>query len=108
MNFPFILLLETFNFNLYKLGLVLVKFSGLDKANIARSTKQVVYITDSCKGVYLSREACEQLGLISEIFPTIGEHSVRQSTVGASVDDMEVDPDLPPPNCYTWGGGVDQ
>ncbi len=70
------------------LGLILVKFSGQDGANVVRSTKQVVYVTDSCKGVYLSREACEQLGLISEIFPTIGDCATAEALVG----DMEADP----------------
>ena len=54
---------------------IIVKFSGVDKNNNFLSSKQVVYITESCRLVYLSRETCEQLELISSQFPTIGEHS---------------------------------
>ena len=57
------------------MGVMLVKFSGMDNSNNIRSTKQVVYISESCKSVYLSREACEQLGLISQRFPKVGNHN---------------------------------
>ena len=37
------------------------------------NTQQIVYITDSCSKIFLSREACVTLGIISSSFPTIGE-----------------------------------
>ena len=36
-------------------------------------TRQIVYVTDSTDKIYLSREGCVALGLISKDFPTIGE-----------------------------------
>lgn len=54
------------------LGAAIVRFSGSNKrANI--TTRQIVYITDSTDKIYLSKEACMELGIISRNFPTIGE-----------------------------------
>ena len=43
----------------------------LSKINKQRISKQVVYISPNASRVFLNREACEQLGLISESFPNV-------------------------------------
>ena len=66
-----------------------MEFSGKDRDNRIRSTKQVVYISESCKSVYLSREACEQLGLISRYFPKVGTHTTgRHPLTGGGMSVM--------------------
>ena len=41
------------------------------------TTKQLCYILDNSSKVYLSRKACENLGIISNTFPRIGDHSIN-------------------------------
>ncbi len=36
-------------------------------------TRQIAYVMDNSDKLFLSRQACEQLGIISKSFPTIGE-----------------------------------
>ncbi|MEL6802565.1 MAG: reverse transcriptase family protein, partial [Bacteroidota bacterium] len=54
------------------LGVIVVRFCGKDKHGQAVETRQMVYISNSTCNVYLSREACIDLGIISSSFPTIG------------------------------------
>ena len=64
------------------LGAVIVRFSGKTKSNNTVETRQMVYISDSTDKLYLSREACEDLGIVSHNFPTINdtsEHSIYSS-----------------------------
>ena len=37
------------------------------------TTRQITYVTDNSEKLFLSREACIALGMITEAFPTIGE-----------------------------------
>ena len=37
-----------------------------------KTTRQLVYVTENVKKLFLSREACEDLGLIGQAFPRIG------------------------------------
>ena len=61
------------------LGAIILRFGGRNRKGETRKTRQIVYVTDSTEKVYLSREGCIALGLISEGFPTIGEAaSVKQ------------------------------
>ena len=53
------------------LGALLLRFRGMDKTGNSRETRQVTYITDSCQEVLLSKEACQDLGMISQEFPQI-------------------------------------
>ena len=39
------------------------------------TTRQITYITDSSDKLFLSREACIDLGMISRHFPTVGENN---------------------------------
>ena len=55
------------------LGATVLRFSGKSETDEIINTRQIVYITDSCSKIFLSREACVTLGIISSSFPTIGE-----------------------------------
>ena len=55
------------------LGAAILRFTGMGSDGKCCQTRQIVYITDSTDKIYLSREGCVALGLISKDFPTIGE-----------------------------------
>lgn len=55
------------------LGAAILCFTGMGTDGKSRQTRQIVYVTDSTDKMYLSREGCVALGLISKDFPTIGE-----------------------------------
>ena len=61
--------------NIKLLGATLLHLSGSDAQGRTYSTKQMVYITNRSGPFYLSRGACADLGIISDKFPTIGEHT---------------------------------
>ena len=63
------------NTQLNILGAVFLKVGG--KTHI---TRQLCYILDNNSKVYLSRKACENLGIISKTFPRIGDHSITTIT----------------------------
>ena len=55
------------------LGAAILQFSGQSNSSKTLVTRQLVYITDSTDKVFLSREACTDLGLISRQFRSIGK-----------------------------------
>ena len=55
------------------LGATIIRFSGTNSAIEMFEPRQVVYITDSSDKLFLSREACTALGIITDSFPTIGD-----------------------------------
>ena len=57
------------------LGAAIVRFSGKAACGDSFETRQIVYVTKDSDKLFLSREACMSLGIISENFPTIGEVS---------------------------------
>ena len=61
------------NRNINILGAVILRLSGKDKHGHILETRQITYVTDNTDKMFISREACIQLGLIAENFPTIGE-----------------------------------
>jgi len=54
------------------LGAAVLRLSGKGPDG-SMETRQIVYVTDNSDKLFLSREACTALGMISENFPTIGE-----------------------------------
>ena len=62
------------------LGAIIVHLSGTK--NPVRSTKQIVYISNSTDRFFLSRQACLGLGIISANFPTVGECLATELTNG--------------------------
>ena len=61
------------------LGAVLLRISSISPSGQSVTTRQMTYVTDSLDKLFLSRETCVALGLISESFPLVHspvEHSV--------------------------------
>ena len=54
-------------------GAVILRLTGLDKGGHQLQTTQICYVTPDTDKLYLSREACVDLGLISSSFPTFRE-----------------------------------
>ena len=55
------------------LGAAILKFSSQSNSDKTPVTCQLVYIIDSNDKSFLSREACTDLGLISNQFPSVSE-----------------------------------
>lgn len=54
------------------LGAIILRLSGRDQLGNERITRQIVYITYSTDKLFLSREACVDLGIIPVQFPVVG------------------------------------
>jgi len=64
------------------LGAVALRFSGPNPQGQVVETRQLTYITDSTDTLFLSREACSALGIISDRFPTVGVASCTGQAQG--------------------------
>ena len=53
-------------------GAIVARVGGKSAAGSAE-TRQIIYLTDDTKRLFLSKQACIALGLISKNFPTVGE-----------------------------------
>ena len=69
------------------LGATILRISGTDDHGDNIETRQMTYITDCSDKLFLSREACVALGIISDSFPSIGEIN------GSAIADMLVNND---------------
>ena len=65
------------------LGAAILRFSG-KTSNGIRESRQIVYVTDVDNKVFLSREACVSIGIISDQFPKVGEIGKRTTTNATS------------------------
>ena len=65
------------------LGAAILRFSGKDYSGNKVETRQITYVTDNSDKLFLSREACIALGMITADFPTIGETANNQSKAAA-------------------------
>jgi hypothetical protein len=63
------------------IGAVLLRLPGFDNDGYPLETAQVCYVTPDTDNMYLSREACVDLGLISPSFPLFGESCTDSSAV---------------------------
>ena len=54
------------------LGGVLVRIMGKSQDGAEKVTRQLAYVAEEVKKVFLSRKASEDLGIIPQSFPTIG------------------------------------
>ena len=54
-------------------GAAIARLSGKDHLGEERTTRQVVYVTDHADKLFLSREACTDLSIVSTQFPQVGE-----------------------------------
>ncbi|KAK3737415.1 hypothetical protein QZH41_000673 [Actinostola sp. cb2023] len=61
------------------LGAVILRFSGKSKPGQTLETQQIVNVTNDSDKLFLSRETCTALGMISGNFPTVGE-ALQQNT----------------------------
>ena len=59
--------------DIHILGAIIVKLSCTSEQGKLYNTRQLLYITNATDKVFLSREACIDLRLISKKFPTVGE-----------------------------------
>ena len=55
------------------LDAVILRFTGRSLSGQTLETRQIVYVTSDADRLFLSREACTALGMISENFPTVFE-----------------------------------
>ena len=61
------------NDNINILGAAILGFSGQDGSGNVVETRQLVYVTDTSSRLFLSKEACIALRMITDRFPTVGE-----------------------------------
>ena len=61
------------NHDINILGATILRLSGKDSKGEEKSTKQIVYVTNHTDKLFLSREACTDLGIISQKFPIVNE-----------------------------------
>ena len=59
--------------NIPILGATILRMSGRDQLGEKRMTQQIAYITYSTDKLFLSREACMDLGIVPGQFPVVGE-----------------------------------
>ena len=74
------------------LGGLPVIITGLDELGKERETKQLAYIAENVERIFLSKEACRELGIISKEFPLIGAHQPGNKAINeeASVNKVEI------------------
>ena len=61
------------------IGVVFLMITGWDRYESRWGTHQLCYIREDVEQLLLSREACEQLGMISKNFPEVGEFKLPMS-----------------------------
>ena len=66
------------------LGAVILRFSGRSNSGKALETRQIVYVTNNPDKLFLSREACTALGLITKNFPSVGEMNKEDHTASTT------------------------
>ena len=82
------------------IGAVVLRFCGQSASGDSLETRQLTYITDSSDKLFLSREACVALGMISPKFPRIGEAlTVQESDSVDSGPNPDVPHDVAPCGC---------
>ena len=69
------------------LGATILRLAGKDNKGEKQSTRQMVYVTDNTDKIFLSREACVDLGIIPKTFPTIGDTEKAKSANCISTTD---------------------
>ena len=81
--FPVTLHMHAANNNGIKiLGTVVLRFSGQSQSGKILETNQIVYVTSETDKLFLSREACTTLGMITKNFPSVGEMNKEDKAAG--------------------------
>ena len=73
------------------IGAAILRFSGKSPYGEPRETRQITYITDNSDKLFLSREACISLGMITATFPMVGEAMSPQLSCARSTDETDID-----------------
>ena len=86
------------------LGAVILRLTGTTTPGQHLETRQIAYVTNESDRLFISRETCQDLGIISERFPTIGEthspqHNHTATTSVGSADDTIPQPKLQACDC---------
>ena len=89
--------------NIGIIGALPLRIIGVSPTGSKHMTRQIVYFTDDTSRLFLSKQACEMLGIISTSFPTIGESLAATSTLSpescitrdCQCPRRELPPDLP-------------
>ena len=71
------------------LGAIILRFTGRSPSGQTLETRQIVYVTSDADKLFLSREACRALRMISENFPTVGETLNLSKTMALDEDPVE-------------------
>ena len=87
------------NHNIPILGAVILRLSGKDQSGNERTTRQIVYVTDSTDKLFLSREACVDLGIIPTQFPVVGEVPMVDCSMSSSANSASSSQDVIPLDC---------
>ena len=66
------------NTGLGLLGGLLLNIEGVSSQGKIITTKQLCYIAEGIDCLFLSKQACQQLGIVSQNFPQVGEFSKTQ------------------------------
>ena len=82
--------MQAANNNIRILGAALLRLSGKSNEGEERSTRQMVYVTDNTDKLFLSREACVDLRIIPNTFPTIGEAEETESANSIGTTDASL------------------
>ena len=64
------------------LGAAILRFSGQSNSGQILATRQLVYVTSDTDKLFLSREACTALGMITKNFPSVGEMNKEDKAAG--------------------------
>ena len=78
------------------IGALPLRISGQSPSGSILTTRQLVYFTDRSNRLFLSKQACLALGIISVNFPTIGEALGTQDTSTSPVSSMFKECQCPP------------
>ena len=86
------------------LGAVILRVTGTTTPEQHLTTRQIAYVTNESDRLFISRETCQDLGIISERFPTIGEthspqHNHTATTSVGSADETCQQPKLQACDC---------
>ena len=86
------------------LGAVILRLTGTTTPEQHLTTRQIAYVTNESDRLFISRETCQDLGIISERFPTIGEthspqHNHTATTSVGSADETCQQPKLQACDC---------
>lgn len=83
------------------IGALPLRITGTSPSGLKLVTHQLVYFTDDSSRLFLSKQACTALGIISRNFPTVGESLLATSNVppesGITQDCQCPKRELPPP-----------